>query len=201
MIRGQGASQKCEFLLRESKGGRKANCGTYPSHTFEKQNNHKNVQLLMEGSFWNIFQDNTQRINRISVFISQKNGTTSKTPLRHPSVPDRGHPRHMIKRYVRITYDPKSRSKLSSKCSPFKQIRVEPLRHHQDTSMTKLGDIKDKYKGDMSRLSKDMSRSLMDQKLGQNYYFKSQNYCQILWEDSRDLLGSLLNASMIWQQL
>ena len=180
--------------------------------------------------------------------------TTSKTPLIHPSVPDGGHPRHMIKRYVRITYDPKSRPKLSPKCSPFKKIRVEPLRHHQDTLMTKLEDIQDRYKRDMSRLdkicqeslknqkvvqtsassvlpssnqwsiisdnppvalqykledlediqtqdmsrlSKDMSRSLMDRRLSQNYYFKCQNYCQILWEDPKDLLGFLLNASMI----
>ena len=93
--------------------------------------------------------------------------TTSKTPLRHPSVPDRGHPRHMIKRYVRITYDPKSRPKLSPKCSPFKQIGVEHLRHHQDTSMTKLEVIQDRYNGDMSRLDKICQEPLRNQKVVQ----------------------------------
>ena len=93
--------------------------------------------------------------------------TTSKTPLRHPSVLDRGHPRHMIKRYVRITYYPKGRPKLSPKCSPFKQIRVEPLRHHQNTSLTKLEDIQDRYKGDMSRLDKICQESLRNQKVVQ----------------------------------
>ena len=91
--------------------------------------------------------------------------TTSKTPLRHPSVPDRGHPRHMIKRYVRITYDPKSHPELSPKCSSFKQIRVEPLRHHQDTSMAKLEGIQDRYKGDMLRLDKICQESLRNQKV------------------------------------
>ena len=93
--------------------------------------------------------------------------TTSKTPLRHPSVPDRGQPRHMIKRYVRITYDPESRPKLSCKCSPFKQIRLEPLRHYQDTLMIKLEDIQDRYKGDMSRLDKICQESLRNQKVVQ----------------------------------
>ena len=186
--------------------------------------------------------------------LQVNHSTTTKTPLRHLSEPNKGHPRYMIKRYVRITYDPKSRPKPSLKCSPFKQIRVEPLRHCQDTLMTKLEDIQDRYKGDMSRLdkicqeslrnqkvvqtsassvlpsnnqwsiisgnlpivllykleamediqsqdmsrlSKDMSRSFINQKLGQNYYFKCQNYCQILWEDPKDLLGFLLNASII----
>ena len=91
--------------------------------------------------------------------------TTSNTPLRHPSVPDRDHPRHMIKRYVRITYDPKSRPKLSPKCPPIKQIRVEPLRYHQDTSITKLKDIQDRYKEDMSRLDKIYQESLRNQKV------------------------------------
>ena len=100
-------------------------------------------------------------------FLQVNYSKTSKTPLRHPSVPDRGQSRQIIKRYVRITYDSKGCPKLSPKCSPFKQIRVEPLRHHQDTSMTKLTDIQDRYKRDMSRLDKICQESLRNQKVAQ----------------------------------
>ena len=80
--------------------------------------------------------------------------TTSKTPLRHPSIQVRGDPRHMINRHVRITSDPEHYPNQSPKCSPFKQIRVQPLRHHQDSSIYKLEDMQDRYMGDMSRLNK-----------------------------------------------
>ena len=93
--------------------------------------------------------------------------TTSKTPLRHPSIQVRGDLRSMIKRYVRITSDPKSRPNQSPKCSPFKQIRVQPLRNHQDSSMYKLKDIQDRYKEDMSRLDKICQDPLRIQKVAQ----------------------------------
>src|SRR6202000_1126036 len=82
--------------------------------------------------------------------------TTSKTPLRHPSTQVRGDPRHMIKRYVRINSDPKSRPNQSPKSSPYNQIRVQPLRHHQISSMYKPEVMQDRYKGDTSRSSKDL---------------------------------------------
>src|ERR1700743_1092724 len=93
--------------------------------------------------------------------------TTSKTSLRHPSIQVRSVPRHMIKRYVRITSDPKSRPNQSPKCSSFKQIRVQPLRHHQDSSIYKLEVRQDRYKGDMSRLDKICQDPLRIQKVAQ----------------------------------
>ena len=92
---------------------------------------------------------------------------TFKTSLRHPSIQVRSVPRHMIKRYVRITSDPKSRPNQSPKCSPFKQIKVQPLRHHQDSSMYKLEVRQDRYKGDMSRLDQICQDSLGIQKVAQ----------------------------------
>src|ERR1700743_287189 len=111
--------------------------------------------------------------------------TTSKTPIRHPSIQDRGDPRHMIKRYVRITSNPKSRPNQSPKCSPFKQIRVEPLKHHQDSSMYKLEVMQDRYKADMSRSSKDMSRSPINQKLVQINYLNPGYIVKYYWKTLR----------------
>ena len=108
--------------------------------------------------------------------------TTSKTSLRHPSIQVRGVPRHMIKSYVRITSDPKSRPNRSPKCSPFKQIRVQPLRHHQDSSMYKLEVRQDRYKGDMSRSPKDMSRSPINQKLVRINYLNPGYIVKYYWK-------------------
>ena len=93
--------------------------------------------------------------------------TTSKTLQRHSSVQDRGNPRHIIKRYVRITPDPKSHPKHSPKCSPFKQTRVQPLIHLQDSVMYKLEDIQDRYKRDMSRLVEICQEPLNFQRIAQ----------------------------------
>ena len=41
---------------------------------------------------------------------------TSKTPLRHLSEQDRGYPRHMIERYVRITLITLQKPQLTQKC-------------------------------------------------------------------------------------
>ena len=90
--------------------------------------------------------------------------TTSKTPLRHPSIQVRGVPRHMIKKYIRITSVPKSHPNQSPKSSPFKQIRVQSLRHNQDSSMYRLEDIQGRYKRDMSRLDKICQDPLRIQK-------------------------------------
>ena len=102
--------------------------------------------------------------------------TTSKTSLRHPSIQVRGVPRHMIKRYVRITSDPKSRPNQTPKCSPFKQIRVQPLRHYQDSLMYKLEVRQDRYKGDMSRLDQICQDPLRIQKVAQTRPPKSPSF-------------------------
>ena len=104
--------------------------------------------------------------------------TTSKTFLRHPSMQVRGVLRHMIKRYVRITSDPKSRPNQSPKCSPFKQIRVQPLRHHQDSSMNKLEVMEDIQ-------SQDMSRSPINQKLIQINYLNPGYIAKYYWKTLR----------------
>ena len=108
--------------------------------------------------------------------------TTSKTSLRHSSIQVRGVPRHMINRYVRITSDPKSRPNKTLKRPLFKKPLVNQPRHPLDILQYRLEVMEDIQSQDMSRSSKDMSRSPINQKLVQINYLNPGYIAKYYWK-------------------
>ena len=86
--------------------------------------------------------------------------------------------------------NPKSRPNKSLKSSPFKKPLVHQPRQPLDILQYKLEVMEDIQSQDMSRSSKDMSRSPLNQKLVQINYLNPGYIIKYYWETLRTFYAS-----------